>query len=138
MPGPWKTMRFFALSLPNRPGELACFAAQLRDAGINLLGLWAFETTLGAEEARVACVPDSPAAFRRYFQDAGIEMEEGTTFYITEMDTPGVLLPWLQKIAENGINLESVECVACGGQFGCFVWVEPERVKDLVRVTGAE
>jgi hypothetical protein len=137
MPSPWRSIRYFALSLPNRPGELACFSAQLHDAGINLLGLWATPEERD-DHARVACVPESPAAFRRYFQDAGLEIEEGTAFFITAEDTPGALLPWLQRIAEDGINVESIECVSCGGEFGCFVWVAPTQVERFIRVTGAD
>lgn len=132
MDGQWTSMTFFALTLPNRPGELAHFTAQLRDAGVNLIGLWCDEP--GVEETRISCVPQSPELFRQFFAGANLPMEEGTTFYMTGPDEQGALVPTLQRIADAGINIESIETIAAGGRFGCFIWCDQSQIGRLSTV----
>jgi hypothetical protein len=132
MDGQWKSMTFFALSLPNRPGELAHFTAQLRDAGINLIGLWCDEP--GVVETRISCVPESPELFRQFFAGVKIPLEQGTTFYMTGRDEQGALVPTLQRIAEAGINIESIESISTNGRFGCFIWCDQSQLGKLAAV----
>lgn len=129
MPMSWKMISYFALTLPNRPGELAHFAAQLRDAGINLIGLWGYEAD--GDRTRIACVPESAAAFRRFFSDSGVPLDEGVTLYISDLDTSGALVELLHRIAAGGINIDSIECVAAGPRFGCFIWTDPAKSAAL-------
>jgi hypothetical protein len=114
-------LSYFAVSLPNRPGELAKFADDLATAGINLVGLWG--------EARggrplLSCVPESPGAFRQYADSVGLRFEEGKTFYRTGDDKPGALVQSLQRIADAGINIDAIETVGAGPHFGCFLWAD--------------
>ena len=64
MKGRWRKVSYFAMSLPNHPGELARFADQLHAEGINLHGLWGYAS--GGDEPRLSCVPEVPGAFRRF------------------------------------------------------------------------
>jgi len=132
MDGRWTSMTFFALTLPNRPGELAHFAAQLRDAGINLIGLWCDEP--GVDETRISCVPESPELFRQFFAGVKMPIEEGTTFYMTGPDEQGALVPTLQRIAAAGINIESIETIAAGNRYGCFIWCDQSQLGALAAV----
>jgi prephenate dehydratase len=132
MDGQWKSMTFFALSLPNRPGELAHFTAQLRDAGINLIGLWCDEP--GVEQTRISCVPESPELFRQFFAGVNIPIEQGTTFYMAGPDEVGALVATLQRIAAAEINIESIETIAAGGRYGCFLWCDQSQIGKLASV----
>ncbi len=120
-------MTYFAFGLPNEPGELARFAQQLCDAGINLMGLWG--DTAGA--ARFSCVPESETAFRVFMQSAQFPMEEGQTFYSTDEDRPGALIDALMRVAEAGINIDTIETVAAGDRFGCFIWAAEDAWPKL-------
>ncbi len=134
MSAPWRGMTFFSLTLPDRPGELAGFTTQLHKAGVSLLGMWAYAP--GLDQPVISCVPASPAAFRRFFRDSGLKIDEGMTFYREGPDTPGVLTETLHRIAKAGINIDAIECVSAEERFGCFIWVSPNEVEKLGRLLG--
>ena len=52
----------------------------------------------------------------------GMELEEGTTFYLVGDNRAGALVETLDLIASNSINIATIECIATAGQFGCFIW----------------
>jgi len=125
----WKTFTNFAVSLPNRPGELARFSERLRDANINLIGLWGYAP--GQEEPWISCVPESPEAFRNFASLAGLDCEEGKAMYLSADDRPGALVRTLRRIAEAGINIDAIESVASGDRFGCFIWADEDSWEQL-------
>jgi len=125
----WKTVTNFAFSLPNRPGELARFTQQLRDAGISMLGLWG--DVAHNDKPRLSCVPESPETFRAFVKSAGIETEEGRAFYLTDANRPGALTESLETIGEAGINIDAIEAVSADGQFGCFLWADEKHWDGL-------
>ncbi len=124
MTAKWAMMSDFSISVPDRPGELARLAGRMREADVSLVGLWGYGA--GQGKARFYCVPDSAETFRRFAASAGLEVEEGRTFYLTGADHPGALVAWLEKIAAAGINLHAIEAVRVEGEFGGFVWADPE------------
>jgi prephenate dehydratase len=135
MPNKWIAMTNFAFALPNRPGELARITATLRQAGINLLGLWGYAE--GEERPHVSCVPESPEQFRRFAAQQKLECEEGHALYMIGDDKPGALHEALEKIAQAKINVEAIECVAAGNRFGCFLWASDSDWSALTRTLGA-
>jgi hypothetical protein len=132
MAATWKTMTYFALTLPNRPGELGRFTKGLADAKINLVGLWGYAE--GQDEPRLSCVPASPDAFRKYAAKARLKVEEGKTFYCSGEDRPGALVETMRRIGEAGINIDAIETVAAGERFGCFVWAEERHWPALEKL----
>ncbi len=129
----WAMMSDFAVSLPDRPGELARLASMLREADVGLVGLWGYGP--GQDKARFYCVPERAEQFRNFTRSAGLDVTEGTTFYLTGADRPGALVEWLDKIAAAGINLQAIEAVGIQGEFGCFIWANPddhERLKKML------
>ena len=135
MPDNWKKMTYFALRIGNEPGELARFAERARDAGVNFIGLWGYAP--GVDEPHLSCVPENSEVFRAFSESSdfpGGRVEEGTTFYLSETDSPGALVGVLNRIAQAGVNVESIECVSAGPRFGCFLWTEPSQVEALEQV----
>ncbi|MCA9286634.1 MAG: hypothetical protein KDA22_15530 [Phycisphaerales bacterium] len=118
----WKMMSDFSIALPDRPGELARLAARMREADVNLLGLWGYGSS--SQTARFYCVPESADQFRNFAESAGLEVQEGTTFFLTGRDRGGALVERLDRIALQGINLHAIEAIRVGDQFGCFIWAD--------------
>ena len=111
---------YFTFNLPNKPGELARFAAQLLQANLDMLGLWAYGED--HNQHRISCVPVEPDSFREFMNAGGVKLEEGTTFYLVGDNRAGALVETLDLIASKGINIDTVECIATDGRFGCFIW----------------
>jgi len=122
----WAMMSDFSIDVPDRPGELARLASMLREADVNLVGLWGYGPR--QDKARFYCVPERAEQFRNFARSAGLTVKEGTTLYFTGADRPGALVEWLDKIASARINLLAIQAIGIHGEVGCFIWVEP---KDL-------
>ena len=86
-------MTDFSFVLPDEPGALARFAAQVRTSDLNLIGLWGHggQSIANAGEARFSCVPQNTDQFRNFAESAGLEVTEGTTFFVGGHDDPGSL-----------------------------------------------
>ena len=132
MKGRWQPVRYFNVSLPNRPGELARFADQLHAEGVDLLGLWGFATE--EDEPQLCCVPQVPGALRMWANSVGLPLEEGRALYLHDENRPGVLVETLDRIAAAGINVTAVECVAAGNAFGWFLWADPGDMEELTEM----
>jgi hypothetical protein len=120
--------------LPDQPGELARLSSRLRDAGVNLLGIWGGSRT--ADTTQLHCVPESPKAFRDFAEREGFEIEEGMTLFLHGADAEGVLTETLELIATAGVNIESIQAVAVGGDVGCFIWTAEHDWETLLDALG--
>lgn len=129
MPGRWKRMTNFAFTLPHRPGALAEFVGHAKDAGIDFVGLWGYAT--GDDDPRFSCVPSDAETFRGFCREQGLDYEAGPTAYFDGADRRGALADALEAFAGKGINLDAIETVAAGGQFGCFIWSDDENWNRL-------
>ncbi len=127
----WRMLPDFSIELPDRPGELARLASRFRAADVNLLGLWGYG---GAGCARLYCVPERADQFRNFVDSIELNVTEGSTFFMTGVDHGGALVERLDQIAQAGINLQAIEAVRLGEQFGCFIWARPEDWKTLAAV----
>lgn len=125
-------MADFWIDLPDRPGELARLAARLREADVNLLGLWGYGAENGT--ARFYCVPESAEQFRNFARSAELTIREGMTFYLNAADHGGMLVQTLERIAAANINLLAIQAVAIQGEFGCFLWAKPEDSEALMHL----
>jgi hypothetical protein len=128
----WAIMADFSIRLPDKPGELARVAAMLREAGVNLVGLWGYGESRGS--ARIYCVPERAEHFRDFARTSNLTFEEGKTYYLTGADQPGAFAQWLDKIGSAGINLQAIEAVRIHGVFGVFVWAAPEHWPALTKL----
>ena len=109
----WTRLADFWINLPDQPGELARLAARLREADVNLLGLWGYGAENG--QARFYCVPQSAEQFRNFAMSADLPAREGCTFYLHEIDRGGTLVQTLEIIASADINLLAIQAVAIYG-----------------------
>ena len=125
----------FSIVLPDRPGELARFAARLREADVNLVGLWGYGGD--GRHARFYCVPESAGHFRNFLQSTELDATEGRAYFLSGEDQIGALVKTLDAIAAAGINLRAIQSVSLGGEFGCFVWTDPGQWETLERVVAS-
>lgn len=135
----WRAVTYFAVYLPNRPGELARFCDKLHGAGCNLLGMWGYagdDSDAGAPaRPRLSCVPESAEAFRQHALGEALDFDEGEAMYLQAPERPGALVETLDRIAAIGINIDAIECVSSGESFGWFLWPaagDREALADLL------
>lgn len=122
---------YFAMQVPNHAGEAHQMLAQLRKAGVNLLGFTGFPNGRGSQ---MDFIPANSAAFKKAAKAAGWKIGKAKTgFLIQGKDRAGGLDSTLSKLANARINVTAVDGVAAGsGRFGAILWV---KSKDLARAS---
>ena len=120
---------YFAMQVPNHAGEAHLMLAQLRKAGVNLLGFTGFPSGRGSQ---MDFIPANTAAFKKAAKAAGWKIGKAKTgFLVQGKDRAGALDSTLTRLANARINVTAVDGVAAGsGRFGAILWVKP---KDLSR-----
>lgn len=127
-----KRVKYFSISVQDRPGELARVARRLKEANVDLAGLWGFG--VGQGKAQIFAVPKNPDQFRQTAMKADWVIKEGTCFQVVAEDRVGVLVETLDRVSGEGINLHAVDAIAVGGRCGCYVWPEEKDVERLGKV----
>ena len=130
-----KRVKYFSIPVQDRPGELARMARKLKDAKVDLAGLWGFG--VGQGKAQIFAVPKNPDQFKQAAQKTDWMFKEGTCFQVMGEDKGGALVETLDRISSEGINLHAVDAIAVGGRFGCYVWAEEKDVEKLAKVLKA-
>ncbi len=122
---------YFAMQVPNHAGEAHLMLAQLRKAGVNLLGFTGFPNGRGSQ---MDFIPANSAAFKKAAKAAGWKIGKAKSgFLVQGKDRAGALDNSLSKLANARINVTAVDGVAAGsGRFGAILWVKP---KDLARAS---
>ncbi|HJZ85009.1 MAG TPA: hypothetical protein VKN99_07535 [Polyangia bacterium] len=127
-----KRSRYFSIGVEDKPGELAKFAKRLKDAGVNLAGLWGFG--MGAGKGQFMAVPEDAAKFKKALEGSPWKATEQTCFYVTGEDRVGALCEILDRVAGAGINLQAVDGIGLGGRCGAYLWTDPKDVEKVAKI----
>ncbi len=98
-------MKEFSVTLANKPGQLATLAGHLADAGIHIESLAAIGSN---GESLVRFMPDDADATRHVLNEAGVHFEERPILDTFLRDEPGALAEVTQKLADAGVNIDSI------------------------------
>ncbi len=137
MPDIVRRLDYFAVSVPNKPGEAARILTALEQAGINLTGFSGFPE---GRRAQMDFMPADFAAFKVVAKKAGLTVgPKKTCFMVQGEDRPGAVAAVARKLAEAGINITAMQ-VACAGEnrYGGLLWVKPEDVRKAAKVLEAQ
>jgi hypothetical protein len=120
---------YFAMTVPNTPGQTFRVLATLVSAGINLLACTGFPR---GRRAQIDVVPDDTRKFSAAARKAKLKFNpKKTGFLIQGDDRPGALADHLKRLADKKINVTAVDGLSAGkGRWGAILWVKP---KDVVR-----
>jgi prephenate dehydratase len=130
-----KRLPCFTIDSESKPGQLLTFVRRFKDANVNLLGIWAFETRPGTGQCYV--VAQDSAALRKLLQATGWKFKETTCFHLTGDDKAGALVETLEPVAKDGINLQAVEGIGAGGKYGAFLFADPKDTDRIGKILKA-
>ncbi len=131
-----RKLDYFALQVPDKPGEGARILEGLRAHGVNLIAFTGFPN---GRRAQVDLVPERTAALRAAARKLKLALgPRKTCFVIQGDDRVGALTATVEKLAEAGINMTALDAVTAGkGRFGAVFWVKPKDVARVARLLGA-
>jgi len=131
-----RKVAYFAMDVPNRPGEAAGVLGALADAGVNLLAFSGFPS---GRRAQLDFIPEDIAVFKKAAKAAKIKTRpQKFGFLIQGEDRKGAVAELLKPLAEKNINVTAIDAVSAGeGRYAAILWVEPKDVNKAAKALGA-
>jgi prephenate dehydratase len=133
-----KTVTYFSLTVPNKPGEGARLLAGLEEAGVNLTGLWGYPVK--GKLAQIDLAPEDAKAFAKVARKLGASAaQKQTAILVQGKDRVGALTAAMAKLAAVGVNVHAAQAIASGvGRFGCLLQVSAADLKKAKKVLGVK
>ncbi|MCE9618887.1 MAG: hypothetical protein K8R92_03145 [Planctomycetes bacterium] len=128
----WARVTDFLLRLSHRPGELARLATQLREADVEILGMWG--PVIGRASVGFHCIPERADQFRSFARDADMLVTEANAFLIKDKANGGSFVARLDSIAGAGINIEIIQSLTIDGSLAAVIWVDETDESRLMEV----
>jgi hypothetical protein len=131
-----KKVAYFAMDVPNRPGEGARVLGALAEAGVNLLAFTGFPS---GRKAQLDVVPEDVAIFRKALKATKMKTRpQKFGFLVQGKDQKGAVAVLLKTLAEKKINVTAVDAVSAGaGRYAAILWVEPGDVNKTAKALGS-
>jgi hypothetical protein len=131
-----RKVAYFALEVPNRPGEGARVLGALAEAGVNLLAFSGFPS---GRKAQLDFIPEDVAVFKNAVKTAKIKMHpQKFGFLVQGDDRKGAVADLLKTLAEKKINVTAIDAVSAGaGRYAAILWVKPKDVNKAAKALGA-
>ena len=131
-----KKVAYFAMDVPNRPGEAARVLKALADAGVNLLAFSGFPS---GRKSQLDFIPENITVFKKATKVANVKTRtQKIGFLIQGEDRKGAVADLLRPLAEKKINVTTIDAVSAGaGRYAAILWVKPKDVNKAAKALGA-
>jgi hypothetical protein len=131
-----RKVAYFALDVPNKPGEGARVLGMLEQAGVNLLAFSGFPR---GRKAQLDIIPEDAGMFKQAAKIAKIKTRpQKFGFLVQGDDRKGAVAELLKILAEKKINITAIDAVSAGtGRYGAIFWVKPGDVNKAAKLLGA-
>ena len=129
-----KKIEILTYKLEPKPGALAKVFASFREAKVNVIASWAYQT--GPNEAQGHVYASDTVKAKDVLTKIGGQPKAEYACYIEEADEVGRYASLLKKIADAGINLEATDAFAIGGRFATVLFVDQKDIPKLCQTLG--
>ncbi len=131
-----RKVAYFAMEVPNRPGEGARVLGALADAGVNMLAFSGFPS---GRKAQLDIIPEDIALFKNAVKMAKIKTRpQKFGFLVQGDDRKGAVADLLKILADKKINVTAIDAVSAGaGRYAAILWVDPRAVNKASKALGA-
>ena len=136
MPARIRSVDYFYMTVPDKPGAGARVLNRLAREGINLLAFSA--VPIGPENTQLVIFPERIDDLTRGAERSGLQfMGPMRAFLVQGDDELGALVEIHEKLADANINVHASSGVADGrGGFGYVLYVKGTQCEDAARVLG--
>jgi hypothetical protein len=131
-----RKVAYFAMEVPNKPGEGARVLGALADAGVNMLAFSGFPR---GRKAQLDIIPEDVAVFKDAVKMAKIKLRpQKFGFLVQGDDRKGAVADLLKTLADKDINVTAIDAVSAGaGRYSAIFWVDPRAVNKASKALGA-
>ncbi|MEJ2685429.1 MAG: hypothetical protein P8Z71_13665 [Candidatus Sulfobium sp.] len=132
-----KKVAYYAVDVPNKPGEGACVLSALAEAGVNMLAFTGFPS---GRKAQLDIVPEDVAVFKKAVRASKIKTRpQKFGFLVQGDDKKGAVAGLLGKLAEQKINVTAIDAVSAGkGRYGAILWVNSRDLNKAAKTLRAK
>ncbi len=127
---------YFAMDVPNKPGEGAKVLGAVAAWGVNLLAFTGFPS---GRRAQIDFIPEDATAFTAAAKQVKLKVKRKKTgFLIQGDDRPGAVADIMKRLADAKINVTAIDAVSAGaGSYGAILWVQARDVNRAAKALGA-
>jgi hypothetical protein len=131
-----RKVAYFAMDVPNKPGEGARILGALAEAGVNLLAFSGFPS---GRKAQLDFIPEDVSVFRRAVKTAKIKTRPQKFGFLAQgNDRKGAVADLLKTLAIKNINITAIDAVSAGaGRYAAILWVNPKDLNKAAKALGA-
>jgi len=131
-----RKVAYFAMDVPNKPGEGARVLGTLAEAGVNLLAFSGFPS---GRKSQFDFIPEDVAVFKKAVKAVKIETRPQKFGFLAQgVDRKGAVADLLKKLAAKNINVTAIDAVSAGaGRYAAILWVNPKDVNKAAKALGS-
>ncbi len=131
-----KKVAYFAVDVPNKPGEGARMLGALANAGVNLLAFTGFPS---GRKSQLDIIPEDVAMFKKAAKAAKIKTRPQKFGILVQGDErKGAVAELLKTLAEKKINVTAIDAVSAGAvRYAAILWVKPGDVNKAAKALSA-
>lgn len=129
-----RSVEYYYVTVPDKPGAGASVLEPLRDAGVNLLAYLGFPS--GRGKSQIDLVPEDVASFKEAARRARMKLSRAKRALLVQGDDrAGAVADFTRKLADLRINVTAAAAATAGnGRYGMILWVAP---RDFLRASKA-
>ena len=129
-----KKIEILTYKLEPKPGALAKVFASFREAKVNVIASWAYQT--GPNDAQGHVYASDTAKAKDVLTKTGAQPKVEYACYVEDADEVGRYAGLLKKIGDAGLNLEASDAFAIGGKFATVLFVNQKDIPKLCQTLG--
>ena len=131
-----RTVDYYYVTVPDKPGEGLRVLEALRQAGVNLLAYSGFPS---GKRSQLDFVPADGAAFKAAVKGLKLKVVgPKKVFLLDGEDRVGAVAGIMRQLAVAKINVTALDAAcAGGGRWAAILWVKPGDVKKAQAALGA-
>ncbi|MGE5239886.1 MAG: hypothetical protein ACM3ON_13920 [Chloroflexota bacterium] len=131
-----RKVAYFAMEVPDKPGEGARVLGALAEGGVNLLAFSGFPR---GKKAQLDFIPEDAAVFKKAARAAKITTRpQKFGLLIQGDDRKGAVAGLLRALADKKINVTAIDAVSAGaGRYAAILWVAAKDLNKAAKALGA-
>jgi hypothetical protein len=129
-------VNYFYSVVEDKPGEARRLLEFCSAHGVNLFNFTAFP--LGNGRTQLDFFPEVPGKLKQAAEEAGFDLiGPRQAFLIQGDERTGILVEYLLRLADAGVNVYAANGTSGGGRrFGVVLWVNPQDFEKAAKALG--